>query len=334
MFCVRSYATRAATRASRRPLVGGGTAGPSAAAVPSIPKQSVTGRPRSRVPLYVGGLLLYGTSIYVGSLAYRIYHPSTTSSPSSGPVIADDPTHDSNSALSASRPEVYDRIAARYDADIQLDETLMGLTWLRWWLVSPLAGDVLEVSAGTGRNLSHYDPDKLRSLTLVDRSGEMLDVARERYRDLVARDAHWRRRTAAAPAEVEVVFKDVALEGLSPNRHSYDVVLQSFGLCSVSHPTAFLSHLAQFCRADGEIILLEHGRGKYAWLNRILDSTVGRHAETWGCFYNRDIQAIVENCPEVEVVSLERWHFGTTYVYRLRPKVQTTTTTTTTCTKD
>ena len=40
-------------------------------------------------------------------------------------------------------------------------------------------GDVLEVAAGTGRNLSLYPP-ALQSLTLVDVSDKMLDEARKK----------------------------------------------------------------------------------------------------------------------------------------------------------
>lgn len=41
-------------------------------------------------------------------------------------------------------------------------------------------GDVLEVSAGTGRNLPFYTPKQLSSLTLTDSSKSMLFFAREK----------------------------------------------------------------------------------------------------------------------------------------------------------
>ncbi|CCG85142.1 Ubiquinone/menaquinone biosynthesis-related protein [Taphrina deformans PYCC 5710] len=255
---------------------------------------------RSRLPLYVGGLLVYGASIYVGSAVYRVYYPNPSAETSSSNICD----------LSAHRPEVYDEIASTYDTSISLDETLMGLGWLRWNHIKDVSGDVLEVSAGTGRNLSYYDADKVKSLTLVDQSSPMLDVAREK----AARDTRWRK------SGVQVQFKDVAVEGLSPNRDNYDVIVQTFGLCSVSNPVSYLSHLSKFCRSGGEIILLEHGRGTYGWINRLLDNNVSKHAEKWGCFYNRDIQNIVESCPDVEIVSVQRWHFGTTSIYHLRPK--------------
>lgn len=266
---------------------------------PNVPK-------KSRVPLYVGGLVIYGASIYLGSSLYHIYNNSTeTTSATQSPLDRVDSTTDS-------KPEVYDRIAQTYDSDIGLDEILMGLTWLRWWIVRSVRGDVLEVSSGTGRNMPYYRPGHIASLTFVDRSVEMQDIARTKWETIVRREPDWK--------EKQVKFIDVAVEGLSPNRQQFDTVVQSFGLCSVSDPVSYLSHLSQFCRHDGQIVLLEHGRSKYAWLNRILDNTVHKHAEKWGCFYNRDIAAVIEECKDVEVVSCQRWHFGTTYVYYLVPK--------------
>ena len=46
-----------------------------------------------------------------------------------------------------------------------------------------LQGDVLEVSAGTGRNLPYYRYDQLKSLTLTDSSKYMLWHASQKFRD-------------------------------------------------------------------------------------------------------------------------------------------------------
>lgn len=51
------------------------------------------------------------------------------------------------------QPATFDSLAAAYDAKVNFEETFMGLKLLRWWLVSQAQGDVLEISAGTGRNL-------------------------------------------------------------------------------------------------------------------------------------------------------------------------------------
>lgn len=259
---------------------------------------------RSRLPLYLGGALIYGVSIYFGSTLYHIYYDQNPVAPQG---------QQDKLAQIASRPEVYDKIAEHYDSDINFDEVLLGLNWLRWSLFRHVAGDVLEVSAGTGRNLKMYDPKLLTTLTLVDQSLEMMQHARTKV-DKLKRSDHngWK--------DLQVTFKDVPLEALSPVRNQFDVVVQSFGLCSVYDPSGYLQHLSTFCRPTGKIILLEHGRSKYEWINRILDATVQRHAEKWGCYYNRNIEDIVAGCETLEIVNRKRWHFGTTYCYTLKPK--------------
>lgn len=44
----------------------------------------------------------------------------------------------------------------------------------------------------------------------------------------------------------------------------------------------------------------------------------GEHFRKWGCWWNRDIERIVRQAG-LEVESLSRWHFGTTYLCVARP---------------
>ena len=80
-----------------------------------------------------------------------------------------------------------------------------------------------------------------------------------------------------------------------------------------------LQEMQRVCKADGKILLLEHGRSHYAWLSSILDKFAGLHAERWGCHWNRDILKLVEEAG-LEVETLHRFHFGTTYYIIAKPK--------------
>lgn len=62
-------------------------------------------------------------------------------------------------------------------------------------------GDVLEVSAGTGRNLPYYDLPRLRSLTLTDTSRHMLVNAADKFEALTARKGA---AAQAAPVRFEL----------------------------------------------------------------------------------------------------------------------------------
>ncbi|PMD48397.1 S-adenosyl-L-methionine-dependent methyltransferase [Hyaloscypha variabilis F] len=241
----------------------------------------------------------------------------------------------------------YDKIAPSFDNSVDLTERLMGITSLRKKLASLAHGDVLEVSIGTGRNLSYYDwnfkghggvgrPDgkgnvkkgKVRSFTAVDKSPEMLEIAHEKFSKMFP-----------GILGVRWVIADAAEKGAIPgpprnaNERSgslegkYDTVVQTMGLCSVGDPVALLKNLGDFIKEEeGRILLLEHGRGRWAWLNSVLDNSAESHAKEFGCWWNRDLGSIVEESGLVVVkIQQPKWwrHGGTTWWIELKkPKTE------------
>lgn len=78
--------------------------------------------------------------------------------------------------------------------------------------------------------------------------------------------------------------------------------------------------MQRVCKDDGKILLLEHGRSKaYEGLTKYLDANAERHAKNWGCIFNRDIDALMEEAG-LDIESLTTWHFGTTYYVVAKPK--------------
>jgi methyltransferase OMS1 len=199
-------------------------------------------------------------------------------------------------------------------------------------------GDVLEVSCGTGRNLEYYELGErrgvdaegkgvirgCRTLTLVDLSPQMVAITEEKFRQLrpeFTRVLFRAQNAATVPVEKPLVTKtgDIDAQGAREDRY-YDTIVQTMGLCSMPHPVATLKHLGSITEPTrGRILLLEHGRSYYGWLNRILDNLAPAHADRHGCWWNRDIGAIVKESG-LEVVEEKRWHFGTTWKYVLRPR--------------
>ena len=173
----------------------------------------------------------------------------------------------------------------------------MGVPLLRWWLLRSARGAVLEVAAGTGANLGKY-PAAATSITATDASADMLRVAAKKV-----------------PADGRFALRRCAVEELTG---CYDTVVDTFGLCSVDDPVAALKAMQRATKRDGAILLLEHGRGHYAWLNNLLDRYAERHLLRWGCSWNRDYGAVMEDAGLV-VESVRRFHFGTTYMVVARP---------------
>src|SRR5918995_3554431 len=107
-----------------------------------------------------------------------------------------------------------DKEAPRYDRQISFFEKLL-FEGGREWVCSQAEGEVLEVAAGTGRNLPHY-PDAVR-LTTIELSPEMLAIAR--------------RRAGEVGREVDQRLGDA--QALEFQHESFDTVVITLGLCTI-----------------------------------------------------------------------------------------------------
>ncbi|QPG94504.1 hypothetical protein C2857_006245 [Epichloe festucae Fl1] len=163
--------------------------------------------------------------------------------------------------------------------------------------------DMLDVArkrlAKTVPPLKDSEPVVKKS-TMADHTGGQLSFLNNRLR-LIHSDAHRALPPLAATA-------DAPAEG---KKKKYDTIIQTFGLCSVSDPVAVLCNLASaIAPGTGRIVLLEHGKGWYGLVNGLLDKNAARHFDKYGCWWNRDIEALVDEAvqrtPGLEIVKLDR----------------------------
>ena len=143
-------------------------------------------------------------------------------------------------------------------------------------LLAGLPGEVLDVGAGTGANLPHF-----RSASRV--------VAAEP-------DPAMRRRMAAKlpGAPVPVQLTGDAAEALRHPDASFDAVVFTLVLCTVTDPGRALAEARRVLRPGGRLIVLEHVRGSGSlarWQDRL--------TPLWsilnpGCHPGRDTAAAIE----------------------------------------
>ncbi|KAI9803037.1 MAG: hypothetical protein M1825_002272 [Sarcosagium campestre] len=241
----------------------------------------------------VGGIAVYATAAY-GTYLYMTYR---------------------RAAEESMKLEVPDDVSDRYndqadtfDADVATTEWLMGLTSLRQKLAAAVHGEVLETSVGTSRNFQFYPIESCSRLVMVDKSPEMIAKAESRFKALY-------------PDYGPVTFlaQDAGDPVQCQSPGGFDTVIQTMGLCSAAQPVKMLQNLGALVnQRDGQILLLEHGKSHYRWLDGILDSLANAHAHRYGCWWNRDIGQIVKDSG-LELVELKRYNFGTTWWIRLRP---------------
>ncbi|MBX6378065.1 MAG: class I SAM-dependent methyltransferase [Clostridia bacterium] len=193
----------------------------------------------------------------------------------------------------------YDRFARWYDLTEALPEWLL-LRRLRRHLLGQARGDVLEVAAGTGRNLPYYPPEC--RLTLADLSPGMLAVARRRAERL------------GRPVTLHVMDA----QALALPSRSFDTVVSTMSTCTFPDPVTALREMARVCRADGRVLLLEHGRSDRPWLARWQDRKAPAPARRLGCHWNRDPLALVGRAG-LEVLKAQRYALGMVYLIEARP---------------
>lgn len=205
----------------------------------------------------------------------------------------------------------FDKEAEGYDEKVDLSETLLLLTSKRKQLAAMANGHVLEVAVGTGRNIPYYNTKQCATVTLLDTSGPMLAVAKRKWND--THKEYFSR----------VFFKQQsAIDPITPPygaQNGYDTVIQTMGLCSTPEPVKLLQNIEACTKTDGQILLLEHGKSHYDWLNDVLDKTAPAHADEHGCWWNKDIGKIVADSG-LEVVNIKRYNFGTTWWVELKPR--------------
>jgi ubiquinone/menaquinone biosynthesis C-methylase UbiE len=132
--------------------------------------------------------------------------------------------------------------APRYDKQIGFFERRVFGRGHRAWACSRASGDVLEVAIGTALNLPHYAQD-IR-LTGLDLSSEMLDIARDRARDLGR----------------EVVLREGDAHELPFADSSFDTVVCTYSLCNIPDPQRAVSEMKRVLRPRAKLILVDHIR--------------------------------------------------------------------------
>ncbi|MBN8204288.1 class I SAM-dependent methyltransferase [Bacillus sp. NTK034] len=174
--------------------------------------------------------------------------------------------------MDISRNEViiqrYDRISLLYD---WMDKMIKD-EW-RHNLLANVRGDVLEVGIGTGINLKYY-PKDINSLTGVDFSEGMLNLARKKNKKL--------------QVDFKVNLMNADIQALPFPENAFDSIISTCVFCSVPDPVKGLKELKRVCKPDGEIFMIEHMRSSNPLAGVFMDVLNPLTVRLWGANINRD----------------------------------------------
>ena len=133
--------------------------------------------------------------------------------------------------------------AAIYDKMLASEEKKF-LGAIRAEMLKDVTGNVLEIGAGTGVNFQYYQAGA--HVTATEPDPYMLERARKR----------------ASEAKVAIELRQIAAEELPFPDASFDFVIDTLVLCSVSDPRKVLSEIKRVLKPGGQLRLYEHVRYK------------------------------------------------------------------------
>ena len=180
---------------------------------------------------------------------------------------------------------VYPGVAARADR--------RGAAGHRSKLVGGLAGRVVEVGAGNGRNFAHY-PAGVTEVVAVEPEPTLRE--------------HARAVAVAAPVRVDVV--DGTSDALPVADAGCDAVVLSLVMCTVPDPAATLAEVRRVLRPGGQVRSYEHVRSRHrvvAVAEDVITPLWARFAG--GCHLNRDPVASLGSAG-FEVTDVHRFGFS------------------------
>jgi len=149
--------------------------------------------------------------------------------------------------------EVYNKIAKSYDKRNKMMELWISKARS---IFSVIKGDILEIGAGTGNNLMHYNPEA--NIVAFDWSSEMVSQAQLKVKNFALNNIK------------EFVIGDIQrlTDYFDPN--SFDYVISSCVFCSVPDPILGLKEVFKVLKPSGKLIQIEHGLSEIEFINALL----------------------------------------------------------------
>lgn len=144
-------------------------------------------------------------------------------------------------------------------------------------VLAPARGRVLEIGFGSGANLRFYPPEVDR-LEVVEPDGAFTALAQREISD----------------SRIKIELHEAVAESLPFEDDTFDTVVSTLTLCSVTTPDRCLAEVGRVLKPGGRFLFMEHGladeSGVRRWQNRLNRLT---RSLACGCHLNRDISEII-----------------------------------------
>ncbi len=170
------------------------------------------------------------------------------------------------------------------------------MTRQREKIIHRASGNVLEIGVGTGLNLPFYDTRKIISLTGLEPSPGMAQMACRRAQVL----------------NIDFKLMTAGAESIPVASSTLDAVVMTYTLCTVSDPHRAIQEIYRVLKPGGLFYFCEHGLAPDFKTRRLQNKLT----PVWklfagGCHLNRGIEALITNggffINEMETLYLPGW---------------------------
>ncbi|KOB59011.1 hypothetical protein PFHG_00763 [Plasmodium falciparum HB3] len=153
------------------------------------------------------------------------------------------------------RIRIFDTLAKEYDEKNDFIEKITSINKYRRKNFRKIRGIVLEIGAGSGRNISYLK--NVDVLVCVEKSEEMCKVLKNKVDKI------------KPPFSVYIIKDDIKNKIFKPN--IFDNVISSFTLCSLEYVNESLQNIYNVMKSNGKFYLIERGIIYHKTLRYVLE---------------------------------------------------------------
>ena len=153
------------------------------------------------------------------------------------------------------------------------------ITKQREKVVPYASGRVLEIGIGSGLNFKHYKQSNIKEIFAVEPDSTLLEKAKIRAKE----------------NNISLNIQKILAESLPFENNSFDTVLSTYTMCSISNLQLALNEMKRVLKKDGKFIFSEHGKSPdlniYKWQKRLnpIQKRIGG-----GCHLDINIPSVIK----------------------------------------
>ncbi len=144
-------------------------------------------------------------------------------------------------------------------------------------IIPEASGNILEIGIGSGLNLPFYDMKKVKHITGIEPSNELMELTLKKTKNL----------------GIKLDLLANSVEKIDIDSSSIDSVVLTFTMCSIHDIESALNEIRRVLKPTGSLLFCEHGLAPLKHVQKIQNLVTPMWKKiSGGCHLNRNIERI------------------------------------------